>query len=58
MNIFEALRVSHETQRALADQLIRTQGDSPERAVLEAHPQVVLFNGFPSARKLRARLSP
>lgn len=31
MNIFEALRTSHETQRALADQLIRTQGDSKDR---------------------------
>lgn len=34
MNIFEALRISHVTQRGLADQLIRTQGDSPERASL------------------------
>lgn len=34
MNIFEALRISHVTQRALADNLIRTQGDSPERASL------------------------
>ncbi len=32
MNIFEALRISHVTQRALADQLIQTQGDSAERA--------------------------
>ena len=31
MNIFEALRTSHETQRALADQLIRTQGNSDDR---------------------------
>ena len=31
MNIFEALRTSHETQRALADQLVRTQGDSKDR---------------------------
>ena len=31
MNIFEALRTSHETQRALADQLVRTQGDSRDR---------------------------
>lgn len=31
MNIFQALRVSHENQRLLADQLIQTQGDSPER---------------------------
>ena len=34
MNIFEALRTSHDTQRALADQLIQTQGDSPQRASL------------------------
>lgn len=32
MNIFEALRISHATQRTLADQLILTQGDTPERA--------------------------
>ncbi|CAN5490051.1 hemerythrin domain-containing protein [soil metagenome] len=31
MNIFEALRISHVTQRKLADNLILTQGDSPER---------------------------
>ena len=31
MNIFEALRTSHATQRALADQLVRTQGDSKDR---------------------------
>ena len=31
MNIFEALRTSHETQRALADHLVRTQGDSKDR---------------------------
>jgi hemerythrin superfamily protein len=31
MNIFEALRISHETQRALATQILDTQGDSPER---------------------------
>ncbi|MBH2009057.1 MAG: hemerythrin domain-containing protein [Xanthomonadaceae bacterium] len=31
MNIFEALRISHAAQRTLADQLILTQGDSPER---------------------------
>ncbi|ATB50231.1 DUF790 family protein [Corallococcus macrosporus] len=30
---------------------------SAEREALEAHPQVVLFNGFPSARKLRERLA-
>jgi hypothetical protein len=34
MNIFQALRVSHENQRLLADQLIQTQGDSPERMSL------------------------
>lgn len=31
MDIFEALRLSHETQRALATQLLATEGDSPER---------------------------
>lgn len=34
MNIFEALRVSHATQRTLADHLVDTQGDSPERRSL------------------------
>ena len=34
MNIFEALRISHDTQRTLADNLIATAGDSPERALL------------------------
>jgi hemerythrin-like domain-containing protein len=34
MNIFEALRVSHDNQRAMADSLILTHGDTPERAVL------------------------
>lgn len=34
MNIFEALRHSHDTQRAMADSLIATQGDSPERELL------------------------
>ncbi|MDB5930898.1 MAG: Hemerythrin cation binding domain protein [Polaromonas sp.] len=34
MNIFEALRLSHDTQRTLADNLIQTQGDSPERVSL------------------------
>ncbi len=34
MNIFEALRISHVTQRALADHLIQTGGDSPERTSL------------------------
>jgi len=31
MNIFEALRLSHETMRTLATQILETQGDSPER---------------------------
>ena len=31
MNIFEALRQSREQQRALAEQLVQTSGDSPER---------------------------
>lgn len=34
MNIFEALRHSHDTQRAMADSLIATQGASPERDLL------------------------
>jgi len=31
MNIFEALRLSHDVQRMLATKLLDTQGDSPER---------------------------
>lgn len=31
MNIFEALRESHERQRGYADAVIQTHGDSPER---------------------------
>ncbi|MEN8990783.1 hemerythrin domain-containing protein [Avibacterium paragallinarum] len=31
MNIFEALRQSHEKQRELAEKLIQTSGDTPER---------------------------
>ncbi|MFT3719027.1 hemerythrin domain-containing protein [Pseudorhodoferax sp.] len=31
LNIFEALRISHTLQRALADQLTATSGDTPER---------------------------
>ena len=31
MNIFEALRLSHDTQRGLATQILETQGDSPDR---------------------------
>ena len=34
MNIFEALRTSHETQRTLANQLILTSGESPERTLI------------------------
>ena len=34
MNIFEALRDSHHTQRDLADKLLKTSGDSPERREL------------------------
>lgn len=34
MNIFEALRTSHVTQRSLADNLIKTSGDSRERELL------------------------
>jgi len=34
MNIFEALRISHDTQRTLADALVQTQGDSRERALV------------------------
>lgn len=34
MNIFEALRTSHDTQRELADNLIKTSGDSSERELL------------------------
>jgi len=31
MDIFEALRLSHDTQRTLATQILSTQGASPER---------------------------
>ena len=31
MNIFEALRVSHETQRALSARLLASEPDTPER---------------------------
>ena len=45
MNIFEALRESHERQRAYAQALVQTHGDTPERvaaykqlkAELQAH---------------------
>ncbi|MFG6207536.1 hemerythrin domain-containing protein [Pseudomonas retamae] len=38
MNIFEALRESHERQRSYAKALIETSGDSPER--VEAYKQL------------------
>ena len=38
MNIFEALRESHERQRTYAKALIATSGDSPER--VEAYKQL------------------
>lgn len=34
MNIFEALRESHEIQRDLAEKLVQTSGDTPERREL------------------------
>lgn len=34
LNIFEALRESHERQRELYSQLIETRGDTPERQML------------------------
>lgn len=34
LNIFEALRESHERQRALYSQLVETSGDTPERQEL------------------------
>ncbi|RYF15926.1 MAG: hemerythrin domain-containing protein [Comamonadaceae bacterium] len=34
MNIFEALRLSHDTQRGLATRILETQGDVPERRTL------------------------
>ena len=34
MNIFEALRISRNNRRSLADQPIATSGDSPERDLL------------------------
>ncbi len=35
----------------------RALAKGPGSEALEAHPQVVLFNGFPSARRLRERLA-
>lgn len=34
MEIFEALRISHDTQRAVALHILETKGDSPERRTL------------------------
>lgn len=34
MNIFEALRESHELQRTLSQQVLETSGDTPERQAL------------------------
>jgi hypothetical protein len=34
MNIFEALRQSHDIQRDLAEKLVKTSGDTPERREL------------------------
>lgn len=34
MNIFEALRESHDIQRELAEKLVKTSGDTPERSEL------------------------
>lgn len=34
MNIFEALRQSHDVQRELAKKLVATSGDTPERSAL------------------------
>jgi len=38
VNIFEALRESHDRQRTYADALIKTSGDTPER--VEAYKQL------------------
>ena len=42
MNIFEALRQSHEVQRTLAEELVATSGDTPERADLFKRFRAVL----------------
>ena len=42
MNIFEALRQSHELQRDLAKQLLKTSGDTSERANLFQNYKLVL----------------
>ncbi|RON49287.1 hemerythrin domain-containing protein [Pseudomonas frederiksbergensis] len=38
MNIFEALRESHDRQRSYAEALVKTSGDTPER--VEAYKQL------------------
>lgn len=42
MNIFEALRQSHDRQRELLEQLVATSGDTPERKALFQEIQVEL----------------
>lgn len=42
MNIFEALRQSHELQRDLAAQILETSGDTPERSNLFDNYKTVL----------------
>ena len=34
MNVFEALRASHDIQRELSEKLVQTSGDSAERREL------------------------
>ncbi|MCB5191847.1 hemerythrin domain-containing protein [Methylobacillus arboreus] len=43
MNIFEALRQSHERQREILAQLVETSGDTPERKQLFKQIQVELW---------------
>jgi hypothetical protein len=43
MNIFEALRESHERQRGYADALIQTRGDSDERVEAYARLKAELY---------------
>ena len=43
MNIFEALRQSHEKQRQLAEELLKTSGDTTERRQLFAQLKNELF---------------
>ena len=43
MNIFEALRQSHEKQRQLAEELLKTSGDTAERHQLFAQLKNELF---------------